>query len=354
MPLRVAVIGTGFGATTQIPGFRRLEDVQVVAVASARLSRARETAQRFGIAAAFDDYRAMLDQVDVDLVSVVSPPSLHREMVLAALERGTHVICEKPFAMNLAQAREMLHAAERAGVVHAVDHEFRYLAARSAFKRLVDQGFLGEPRLVRVVMRSDLRTNPRAEPFGWWYRRDQGGGVLGANGSHYLDALRWWFGEIRDVVAALDAFVPRRPLPDGSGWGEVTADDSASLLLHVGESRAQVTLSLTQVSNGYGSRVEAYGTDGTLVIEDDERVLGGRAGERLEPLCLEPERFPRRAGEPRLVGPFAELAARVLARIRGERGPDFPTFREGAAVQAAMDAAYRSVREGMRVAPEAV
>jgi predicted dehydrogenase len=354
MPIRVGVIGSSFGGTTIVPGFRRLEDVEIVALVSGRMERAQSVAQQLGIPHAFEDYRAMLDGVEVDLVSVAAPPHLHYEMVMECVRRGKHVICEKPFAIHLGQAREMLQAAERAGVVHALNHEFRYFRGRTGFKQRVDEGFLGEARLIRIVWRSDSRANPEQVPLDWWFQRERGGGILGAIGSHYIDSLRWWFGEITGVAAQLDAFVKQRRLPDGSGWGEVTADDTSTLLFQVGRHAAQATLSLTAVAGVRGSRVEAYGSAGSLVIEDDDQLLGAAASGALEPLPTPDEPFPPVKGEPRTVGPCADLAARVIARIRGERGPDFPTFREGAAVQAVMDAAHRSSDERRWATPEAV
>jgi predicted dehydrogenase len=339
MPIRVAVIGSGFGSSVQIPGFQKLDDVQVVALTSGRLERARDVAARFGIPRAFDDYRAMLDQVEVDLVSVVTPPYLHRDMVLEAVHRGVHVLCEKPFAMNAAEAEEMLSAAEQAGVVHAVDHEFRFWPARAALKQLVDQGYLGEPRIVRLTSRSDVRSTAEKAPFDWWSERSRGGGVLGAVGSHWIDTVRWCFGEPHDVTGALDAFVRERRAADGTVQ-TVTSDDTASVMMRLGPGGVQTSLSVTMAVGPRGSRLEAFGTDGALVMEDDARVQGAKVGEPLAELPLEAPRFTAEPGQPPLIVPFTDLASRIVAAIRGDGHRDFPTFADGVAVQRALDAVY--------------
>lgn len=339
MAVKVAIIGSGFGSSTQVPGFRAVPGVEVVALASGRLERARQAAARLNIPHAFDDYQTLLDAVDVDLVSIAAPPYLHHEMVLASVQRGKHVICEKPFALDLAQAEDMLGAAERAGVVHAVDHEFRFLPARAGFKTAIEDGALGEPRLVRIVWRSDARAKASSPAHDWWSQREKGGGALGAIGSHYLDSLRWWFGEVQVVSALLNAFVPRRPLPNGQGEAEVTSDDSATVSLRL-EAGAQATLSVTMAAGPRGSRVEAHGSDGALMIEDDERLFSAKPGASWEPLPLPEERFRRAPDDPRLVSPFAELVSRVVARIEGGGEATYPTFHEGVAVQRALDAAY--------------
>src|SRR5579864_451751 len=110
--LRVGVIGTGFGSNVHVPAFK-----------------------------ASDDFRAMLREVaDLDAVSIATPGGLHHEMVLACAEAGKHILCEKPFATSLDQAREMLAAVQGAGVGHAVNHEFRMIPARAEFKRMVAEG----------------------------------------------------------------------------------------------------------------------------------------------------------------------------------------------------------------------
>ncbi|MDP9283172.1 MAG: Gfo/Idh/MocA family oxidoreductase, partial [Chloroflexota bacterium] len=121
MGLRVGIVGTGFGARVQIPGFRAA-GYEVTAICSARLDRARAAAEQAGIPVAVDMVGDLVARDDVDVVCVTSPPTLHREHALAALAAGKHVICEKPMARDTGEAREMLAAAERAGVVHAIDH----------------------------------------------------------------------------------------------------------------------------------------------------------------------------------------------------------------------------------------
>lgn len=350
MPVRVAVIGTGFGALVQIPGFQLCDDVEVVAVASGRIERARQVADRYRIPHAFDDYRAMLDAVPIDLVSVVTPPYLHYPMVMAAIERGKHVLCEKPFALNGEEAKAMLEAAERQGVVHAIDHEFRYLPARARFKELVDEGFLGEVRVVRALDLMTGRADPN-RPWTWWSDAEKGGGMLGAIGSHYVDTLHWMFGEAAEVGALLDVFIRERPLPGSAERRPVTADDTASLLLKL-TNGSTVTVQLSAVAPHSLKRLEAFGSAGSLILEDDERLLAARVGEAIREVEV-PERLrPRKRGEQTLIGPFVVLAERMLARIRGESGADFPTFRDGVAVQAVLDAARLAAIDGRLVAPD--
>src|SRR5437588_479938 len=128
--VRVGIIGTGFGGAVQAPGFRCINGAELVAIASARMVRAKAVATEFGLSHAFDDYRKMLETVPLDLVCITSPPYLHHEMTMAALDVGAHVLCDKPFAMNADEAAQMLQRAQRSGLVHALDFEFRFVPAR--------------------------------------------------------------------------------------------------------------------------------------------------------------------------------------------------------------------------------
>jgi predicted dehydrogenase len=348
--VRVAVIGTSFASSVQIPGFQLLPGVEVVAVASGRPGRAAETAERFGIPAAFDDWRELLDTVECDLVSIVTPPYLHREMALAAIDRGRHVFCEKPFASNVDEAVEMVQAVERSGLVHAVDHEFRYRPARARFKELVDAGHLGEPRVIRWGWLLGMLAEPQSRAWDWWSERSKGGGIFGALGSHLIDSLLWWFGDIEEVSAQLNTFVSRRPTVDGKSTGEVTADDDVALMLRFA-SGARCTVDLSGVTRPGRLLLEAFGSEGALAIEEDQRLLTSTGRGAWEAAEI-PDRLVRSVeGDPRL-GPFVELADRLMTRVRGGEAPDFADFRQGLRVQAVMDAAHLSADERRTVRVE--
>ncbi|MBI4286878.1 MAG: Gfo/Idh/MocA family oxidoreductase, partial [Chloroflexi bacterium] len=141
-PLRIGIIGVGFGATVHIPGLQS-EGVEVVAVCARREERARETAAKFGIPHVFTDYHKMLEMPGLDAVSIVSPHHLHREMAEAALAAGVHVLCEKPFALNVEEARSMRDSARRSARTAMLGHEFRWAPQRAYVKELLDQGYIG-------------------------------------------------------------------------------------------------------------------------------------------------------------------------------------------------------------------
>lgn len=341
MTIRVAIVGTGFGANVHIPAFSRLDDVKIVAVVSSRLERAQAIAREHGIAAAMDDYDAMLEEASPDLVTIASPPYLHREMALKAADRGIHVLCEKPLALNASEAKEMVLGAREKGIVNAVCHEFRYYPARLEFLNRLRSDEIGTVHQVQIQWNGVLGPNGQPGPYDWWSDVTRGGGILGAVGSHYIDCLHWWFGRIVEVSSALGARVPFRPDAHTGELRTVTSDDTCAILLRM-ESGLVVSLNLTAVAGVRGSRVEAHGSKGSLVIENDERLLAGPVGGELRPIDLPELKHPLRPGDWPMMGAFTELATRVISRVKGNNEACFPDFHDGLEVQFVLDAIRRA------------
>ncbi len=147
---------------------------------------------------------------DVDFVSIHSPPFLHREHVLLAVGHGRNVVCDKPFGRSAPEAREMLVAAEAAGVLHFLNFEFRHEPVRVQAKKLIAEGAIGTPYHVQWNAMMGGSRSP-IKPYGWLFDRASGGGWLGAFGSHAIDAFRWWIGEIDSVSGVLRTDITRRP-----------------------------------------------------------------------------------------------------------------------------------------------
>jgi len=354
--LRVALIGTGFGSRVQLPGFMSLADTAVVALCGKSEEKTRAIAHEYGVRAVYTDYEQMLVDVRPDLVSVTTPPNLHNPMVMAALQVGAHVLCEKPMALNSLEAHEMLAEADARGLVHVIDHEFRYLPARYYQRVLVDQGYVGEPLLLEATVLSSRRLDPSL-PWNWWSDRAQGGGILFALGSHMIDTFRWLSGREVVAVTAVLSTTPalsRRKLADGVPMGvaerEVTSDDTAVVALEfTGGLRGVITLSNTAA--GEMQRLAVHGTEGALVVQDDQHLFGRRLDEPLKPILVptEYEPVPWVPDENLLLGPFAKLAGLMVDAIRGRSLVALPTFRDGLAVQRVLDAALISSAEGRRV-----
>src|SRR4030095_11125540 len=168
---------------------------------------AAKVAQEFAIDHVDRDWRDLVKRDDVDLVSIVTPPVLHLEMTLAALDQGKAVLCEKPMAMNSGEAKQMTDAAAKAGVLALIDHELRFLKSRRTMRSMLHNDAIGSVRHCNYVFRSDYRALPD-RPWDWWSDEKMGGGTLGAIGSHVIDSFRWMLDtEIKSISSLLSTHI---------------------------------------------------------------------------------------------------------------------------------------------------
>ena len=207
--LGAVVVGTGFGCLTHARALRAA-GFAVRALVGRDPQRTAERARRFEVPHACTSLAEALALDRVDAVAVVTPPHAHASIVLEALGAGKHVLCEKPFARDAAEARTMLAAAEAAGVVHLLGTEFRFAPAQALAARAIAAGAIGEPRFVTLMLHVPLLADPAGELPAWWSDRAQGGGWLGAHGSHLVDQVRSTLGEFEGVSASLQC-VSERP-----------------------------------------------------------------------------------------------------------------------------------------------
>jgi predicted dehydrogenase len=265
----IGIIGTGWGARVQAPAFRSV-GLEVVALAGSQAAKTARIAGELGVPWHTDDWRALLARPEVAAVSIVTPPGLHREMALAALEAGKHVLCEKPTAMDAAEAEAMLAAASaRPAQLALIDHELRFLPALRLARELIERGEIGALRHAEVrsvnSSRSDL-----GRPWNWWSDAAQGGGVLGAIGSHQVDLLRYLLaGEVASAVGLTQTFIAERTDAEGQRRPVTSDDYVAASLRFVGGATATITASVVAPHDEPLS-VSVYGAAGVL------RFVGGR------------------------------------------------------------------------------
>jgi len=203
--LKVAVIGVGYGER-HVAALTALQDVEVVALCSRRPESVAAAAERHGVAFSTTEYAEVLALEALDAISIAAPAGLHREIALAAIASGRHVICEKPLATTADAAKEMLDAAEAAGVVHATCYDWRDLPDARKLHRLLEEGCLGNLYHVRLEWMSDYHADP-STPWTWRHSRAEAGfGVLG-DMSHVLDEIHWHLGPVGRVAADLRTIV---------------------------------------------------------------------------------------------------------------------------------------------------
>lgn len=369
-PIGAAVVGTGFGLFTHV---RALRDAgfEVRAIIGRNLQRTVERAAPLGIPLASDNLEKVLaDDPAIRVVTVATPPHAHYTPVMQAIAAGRNVVCEKPFARDLAQAREMLAAAEKAGVIHMLGAEFRFDSAQALLRRVVQDGTIGDP-----LMFSRIYQQPgggEEEPLAdWWIDAAQGGGFLGAFGTHMIDQVRSTLGEVKAVSAILRKLTTARP--------DMTSDDYYNIQF-ITESGCRGVIEAAMAFPGpFVMATKVAGTKGAAWIQsgaafgDPEEVWvqdadGARqiampaelANPAPEPFAIkeliqtEMDRWHTQGFD---VAPYAKLFGQMKAQIEGRPLPlpePAGDFRDAAAGQAILDAARRSAAEGRWVEVEAI
>ncbi|HEY6867067.1 MAG TPA: Gfo/Idh/MocA family oxidoreductase [Candidatus Eisenbacteria bacterium] len=347
---RVAILGTSFGRTVHAPGFQRHTGFEVVAIAGSEAEKVRRVAGELGIPAAYADWQHLLEEVKPDVVSIATPADLHHPMMLAALERGASVLCEKPTALTRWHAAEMRDRAAALGRVAAIDHEFRFFPARAFALALTRRGDIGTPRRGEILGRYPIWARPESRGMSWLSRLERGGGVLGALGSHHTDCLRLFFGEPVSALASVRVGQPQRG--SGAGGGVATADDACTVH-YAFEHGASAIVDLDAAVPYRWERFEIHGSEATLRWDETGyRLWRIAVGKEPEELAIPAEhKLEPRAGDSALLAPFGVLVERLYRALRGQQ-PMEPDFDDAVAVQSALDAARASGESGAVVRVE--
>ena len=339
--IRIAIIGTGGMAGAHARRFSELAGVRIVACCDVRGERAREFAGTWKIPGVYTDYRALLDAEGPDAVAVVASDRAHAPIVLCALDHGCHVLCEKPLATTVAEARDMLAAARRRRVTHMVNFSYRDCAGLSAMVKTIRAGRIGDIRhidasylqswLVSTAW-GDWRSSP-----GWLWRlstKHGSAGVLGDLGSHLFDMLLWVGGDIEAIACRLQSFA-KGVRGNRVGPYRLDANDSfaASVRFRSG-ALAAAQASRWAVGHDNSVYVSVYGTKGAVRFDLDRdggsyEFLAGAGAIR------------RRAWRVVKARPVPGAYARFVRAIRTGR-PAAATFADGLRVQQCLAACVKS------------
>ena len=284
--LNVAIIGTKFmgkahsNAWLNAPRFFDMGIKPVLKVACGRNEADLKVfAERWGWEETEVDWRKVIERDDVDIVDIAAPTFLHHDIAVAAAKAGKHIFCEKPFAISVEDAREMYEAAEAAGVVHYVNHNYRRCPAVRLAKRLIADGSIGQIFHWRGAYLQDWIVDP-AFPLTWHLQKETAGsGPHGDLNSHSIDLARYLVGEIKSVSAMMTTFIKERPLP-GAGaatftagvggsaqMGEVTVDDASFMLVEF-ENGALGSFEASRFAPGRKNYnyFEIYGSKGSIIF----------------------------------------------------------------------------------------
>ncbi|REK59533.1 MAG: dehydrogenase [Thermobacillus sp.] len=328
-----------------------------------------QAAAQFGWESAVTDWRELVQRDDIDIVDINAPSDAHKEIAVAAARAGKHVFCEKPLALNLADAREMLQAAEEAGVKHMVSFNYRFAPAVQLAKKLVQEGRLGRIYHFRAWFLQDWIIDPDF-PLVWRLdKKVAGSGAHGDLGAHLIDLAHFLVGDIEEVVGMSETFIKERPLPssmtglsakgDASApKGEVTVDD-ATLFLARFANGALGSFEATRFAPGHRctNAFEINGSKGSVKFDfermnelqvyftdDADDVQGFRRVMATDPAHAYMDAWWPAGHSIGYGQTFTHVIVELLNAIEEGRQP-VPNFRDGVKCQAVLEAVEKSVEE---------
>ena len=376
----MGLVGPGFVGAHHIDAVRRLGFVDVVAIAASTDASARRKADALGVPKAYGSYQALVDDPDVHVVHNTTPNHLHREVILAALARGKHVISDKPLAMTAVEAKELLDAATAAGVTHAVTFNYRGNPLVQQAREMIARGDLGALHFVHGAYLQDWLLQPT--DFSWRLEPEKGGqsSAVADIGSHWCDLVQHVAGQrIVEVLADLTTVIATRFKPASATLAferasdqnrekvDIHAEDLATILIRFGNG-AKGSLTVGQVCAGHKNDLwfEMNGHRASLrwFQERQNELWIGRRDEANATLLKDPSLLgPGAQPYAHLPGGHQEAWADafrnvlrdvygvIAARMEGRgaddrRPPAFATFEDGYQSACIVDAVLESHRRG--------
>ncbi len=366
MALRAIVVGTGWAGEGHSKALRGA-GVDVVALCGRTPEATRAMAQKLGIADVRFDWQQALTALQPDIVSIATPASVHCEIALAAARRGCHIICEKPLALNAAQAHAMVHAVAQAGVKHGYATTSRYAPAAVYAQTLLAAGLIGQVQEIELI--HHFNTSPLS-PYSWYFQLSQGGGALYNDFPHFLGQILFMTGATLQTVSGtarrlIDrvpvgppihdlrlGFVPLHPKQAEAGaWQAVDADMGYTILARLqlpDGGTAEVLFQASEMATGrYPNSLAFYGSKGSL-------QLGGyffsetiehfdRTQQHWQEIQI-PDEVSRLLAwtEDPVQSAWHQFIREFVADVRGEGYSGYPTFHDGWVANTIID----SVRSG--------
>ncbi|MBT9165407.1 MAG: Glucose-6-phosphate 3-dehydrogenase [Chloroflexi bacterium] len=369
-PLGIGLIGHGGAGKIHALGYRSLSsyydplpvDPRLVGVCTSSEMTGAKAQKEHGFEFHCADYRHLLERNDISLIDCCVPNFLHRDMIIDAIKAGKHVYCEKPLAMNLKEAEEIVKFSRQSAVKCQIVFNYRFIPAVMRAKQLAAEGALGEIFSFRGAYLHSGYIDPH-RPITWRLQRDKaGGGALIDLGPHIIDMLQYLLGEFNSVFANTKTITKRRPSKDGQAVEEVDVDDIAILQLKL-KNGGIGTIETSRFATGTNDdlRIEVDGSKGSLVFNlmdpnwlffydatEEDKPTGGRKGfKRIETV----QHYPEPAVFPYPKSTVGWSRFHIASQYQFIKAialdlPPEPSFEDGLAVQRVIEAAYLSSEQG--------
>lgn len=374
--LRVGMIGYKFMGKAHSNAYRSLPmffpdalKPEMVAICGRNVSAVQAAADQLGWSESVTDWKELVNREDIDLIDINAPSDAHKEIAIAAAKAGKHIFCEKPLALTLADGREMLQAAEEAGVTHMVGFNYRFSPAVRLAKKLVESGRLGQIYHFRAWFLQDWIMDPQF-PLVWRLQKEvAGSGSHGDLGAHLIDLAHYLVGDMQEVIGMSETFIKERPIASemtglsakgstGGPMGKVTVDD-ATLFMARFENGALGSFEATRFAAGHRSTnsFEINGSMGSVKFDfermnelevyftsDDEDVQGFRRVLATDPVHDYMEAWWPPGHTIGFEHTFTHEILELSTAISEGRQP-VPNFEDGVKCQAVLEAVDKSIEE---------
>lgn len=342
--INIGIIGTGFGSKVHIPGFKKTPSFRILGIAGRSIEKTSKIAKENNIPLSFSSWRKMILDPRIQAVSIAVPPAFQREIATFAAKNKKHILCEKPLASSVKDAKKIVKAVSRAGVIGAVDFEFRYIPEIIELKKLLLKKTIGEIRHINIAWLTGGRAGSNIS-LGWQNSKKQGGGTLLAFGSHTLDYIEFLFGRIKSVSASLSV----------AKKNGATAEDTCDIILELGN-RTTASISISNVLPGaHHHIIEVYGSNGNLRMINKQTNSPNSKFElfhftedsgRESRLSVSP--LPKTNGLDSRLSMFLGVT-RAFAEAIQNKKRGFPSITDGLRAQTILEAVIKSDSLGKRV-----
>ncbi len=270
--IRVGVIGLGAIGERLIHAFTEHPQLEVVAVCDHLEERVNQFTQKLGGVLGFTSHKDLLEQVELDLIYIGVPPKYHHQISLDVIEKGIHILCEKPLANSIEEAQEMMRKANEKGIIQAMNFPLNYSPGANTFAKLIKEGYVGELRRVELSMH--FPQWPRFwQQNDWVASREQGGFVLEV-GVHFIQLTQRIFGSVKVNSSQLE--FPENPRRSEIGiFASLELEEMGIPFIING---------LSDIAGDERIAYTAYGADGTLSLVNWSVLEGGKVGSAIEPI----------------------------------------------------------------------
>jgi len=336
--VRIGIIGAGAFANTHMEQFAKLPNVEVVAFHRRNAEALAEMQRKWDVPNGFTDHRKMLEMPGLDAVDIVTPTNSHKLYAIEAARAGKHVLCDKPLAMTADDCREMLEAADNAGVIHSTNFNQRGNTVLGRMKRYMDSGFVGKVYHANIWWGMSYAADARPDALSWRLRPESAGGSV-YELIHVFDMARFIGGEVSRICAKLETHQKSRSFQDAPEGFEVKVPDSSAFFVEWRDGGYAV-MHTSFASRGTDSdgkthaRIEISGEKGRIV-SDGRMALQGNTGPNGPLVQLEPG--------PPYPQPYERF---VNAVASGDKSKIETTFYDGYKAAQLVDAAYLSWETG--------